>query len=66
MPRSLTSPGTTAEVRAEFESILEFWLDRGVDGFRIDVAHFLVKDPALPDLLRTDDAGPGRTPIRRP
>ncbi|MCX4781941.1 glycoside hydrolase family 13 protein [Streptomyces sp. NBC_01264] len=37
------------EVHAEFESILRFWLDRGVDGFRIDVADNLVKDPALPD-----------------
>ncbi len=38
------------EVRAEFEDILRFWLDRGVDGFRIDVADFLVKDAALPDI----------------
>jgi alpha-glucosidase len=38
------------EVRAEFEDILRFWLDRGVDGFRIDVADMLVKDPALPDV----------------
>ncbi len=38
------------EVRAEFESILRFWLDRDVDGFRIDVADFLVKDPQLPDV----------------
>jgi alpha-glucosidase len=38
------------EVRAEFEAILRFWLDRGVDGFRIDVADFLVKDPMLPDI----------------
>ncbi|NKQ57416.1 glycoside hydrolase family 13 protein [Amycolatopsis sp. K13G38] len=37
-------------VRTEFEDILRFWLDRGVDGFRIDVAHGLVKDPALPDI----------------
>jgi alpha-glucosidase len=37
------------EVRAEFESVLTFWLDRGVDGFRVDVAHGLVKDPALPN-----------------
>ncbi len=37
-------------VRAEFEDILRFWFDRGADGFRIDVAHGLVKDPALPDL----------------
>lgn len=38
------------EVRAEFESILAFWLDRGVDGFRIDVAHAMIKAPGLPDL----------------
>ncbi|GGX79904.1 glycoside hydrolase family 13 protein [Streptomyces anandii] len=38
------------EVRAEFESILRFWFSRGVDGFRIDVAHGLVKHPELPDL----------------
>ena len=37
-----------AEVRAAFEDILRFWLDRGVDGFRVDVAHGLVKDPAFP------------------
>jgi alpha-glucosidase len=41
---------TNPLVRAEFESILRFWLDRGVDGFRIDVAHGLAKDPAMPDL----------------
>jgi alpha-glucosidase len=29
---------------------LRFWLDRGVDGFRIDVVHGLSKDPALPDM----------------
>lgn len=37
------------EVRAEFESVLRFWLDRGVDGFRVDVAHGLVKQAGLPD-----------------
>ena len=37
-------------VRAEFEDILRFWFDRGADGFRIDVAHGLIKDPALPNL----------------
>lgn len=37
------------EVRAEFVSILRYWLDRGVDGFRVDVAHGLVKAPGLPD-----------------
>jgi len=38
------------EVRAEFEGILRFWLDRGIDGFRVDVADFLVKDADLPDV----------------
>jgi alpha-glucosidase len=42
-------------VRAEFEDILRFWLDRGVDGFRIDVAHGLVKEPGLPDLGAAPD-----------
>ena len=37
------------EVRGEFEDILRFWFDRGVDGFRIDVAHGLAKHPGLPD-----------------
>lgn len=37
-------------VHDEFRSILRFWLDRGVDGFRIDVAHGLVKAPGLPDV----------------
>jgi alpha-glucosidase len=39
-----------AEVRAEFESILRFWLDRGIDGFRVDVAHGLAKDTTFPDV----------------
>jgi len=39
-----------AEVRTEFEDVLRFWFDRGADGFRIDVAHGLAKDPLLPDL----------------
>ncbi|MDQ3972914.1 MAG: alpha-amylase family glycosyl hydrolase [Actinomycetota bacterium] len=36
-------------VADEFDDILRFWLDRGVDGFRVDVAHALVKHPDLPD-----------------
>ena len=39
-----------SDVLDEFDDILRFWLDRGVDGFRVDVAHAMVKDPALPDL----------------
>ena len=37
------------EVRAMFEGVLRFWLDRGVDGFRVDVAHGLFKDARLRD-----------------
>lgn len=40
---------TNPEVRDELLSVLRFWLDRGVDGFRIDVAHGLVKADGLPD-----------------
>jgi alpha-glucosidase len=36
-------------VRREFEAIYRFWLDRGVDGIRVDVAHGLFKDPELAD-----------------
>lgn len=36
-------------MRAELEDVLRFWLDRGIDGFRVDVAHDLIKAPGLPD-----------------
>ena len=38
------------EVRDHLEDVLKFWLDRGVDGFRIDVAHGMVKEAGLPDI----------------
>ncbi len=44
-----------AEVGAEFERILRFWFDRGVAGFRIDVAQAIVKD----EQLRDDPVIPG-------
>jgi alpha-glucosidase len=37
------------QVRAHFEDILRFWLDRGTDGIRVDVAAGLLKDPQLQD-----------------
>ena len=39
---------TSRDVHEEFEDVLRFWLDRGVDGFRVDVAHGLVKASGLP------------------
>ena len=44
------------EVRAEFEAVLRFWFDRGVDGIRIDSAALLTKDPRLPDTEPGDEA----------
>jgi alpha-glucosidase len=38
------------QVRADFAETLRFWFDRDVDGFRIDVAHSLIKEPGLPDV----------------
>ncbi len=35
------------EVEAAMHEVLRFWLDRGVDGFRIDVVYRIAKDPAL-------------------
>ena len=37
------------EVHALFEQVIRFWLDRGVAGLRVDVAHGIYKDPDLPD-----------------
>ena len=42
------------DVRADFEDILRFWLDRGVDGFRIDVAHALFKARDLHNMHEPD------------
>jgi len=43
------------EVVAHLEDVLKFWLDRGVAGFRIDVAHGMFKEKGLPD-IRKDPA----------
>ncbi|GGI44750.1 alpha-glucosidase [Agromyces flavus] len=48
---------TNEDVREEFRRILRFWLDRGVDGFRVDVAHGMVKAEGLPDWTPAADGG---------
>lgn len=42
------------EVPEMFEGVLRFWLDRGVDGFRVDVAHGLFKEASLRDQVIED------------
>ncbi|TFD55329.1 glycoside hydrolase family 13 protein [Cryobacterium sp. Hh7] len=44
-------------VREQFRAVLRFWLDRGVDGFRVDVAHGLIKAPGLPDYTPPAEGG---------
>ncbi|MCU1445558.1 glycoside hydrolase family 13 protein [Cryobacterium sp.] len=44
-------------VRTQFRGVLRFWLDRGVDGFRVDVAHGMIKAKGLPDYTPPADGG---------
>jgi alpha-glucosidase len=46
-------------VQKEFEGILKFWLDRGVDGFRVDQPHAMAKAKGLPDHPYVEEAGAG-------
>ena len=46
------------EVAEMFDDVLRTWFDRGIDGFRIDVAHGMAKAPGLPDLARHDGDNP--------
>lgn len=63
---------TNPEVHEEFHDVLRFWLRRGVDGFRVDVAHGLVKAEGLPDwgghvamVSGADDTHPGADALDR-
>ena len=47
------------QVHMEFENILKFWLDRGVDGFRVDQPHAMAKAAGLPDHPYVEEAGAG-------
>ena len=48
---------TNPDVADDMERTIRFWLDRGVNGFRIDVAHGLVKAQGLPDGPEDFDSG---------
>ncbi len=54
-----------AEVRADLQQTLRFWLDRGIDGFRIDVAHGMAKPPGLPDAPEGTPAASGEPTLPR-
>jgi alpha-glucosidase len=54
-----------AAVRDAMHDVLRFWLDRGVDGFRIDAVGCLAKDPALRDDPPNPDFHPGDPPFAR-
>ncbi len=49
-------------VRTAFDDILTFWVERGVEGFRIDVAHSLIKDRYFRDNPQILPVGPDSTP----
>ncbi|WP_328347679.1 alpha-amylase family glycosyl hydrolase [Streptomyces violaceus] len=51
------------EVEHAMFDVVRYWLDLGVDGFRIDCAHFLMKDPQLRD---NPPAVPGTLAMHRP
>jgi alpha-glucosidase len=56
------------EVREAMDQVMRFWLDRGVDGFRVDVAHKMARDPELLDnplVELGDDAGDDTSAVAR-
>jgi alpha-glucosidase len=52
------------EVQRAMLDVLRFWLDRGVDGFRVDVMHHLAKDRQFRDNPPNPDFRPGMSPYR--
>jgi alpha-glucosidase len=53
------------EVRAAMHDVMRFWLDRDVDGFRVDAIHMLMEDESLTDNAPNPDWRPGQSPARR-
>jgi alpha-glucosidase len=53
------------EVQRELLNVLRFWLDRGVDGFRVDTIHHLIKDDQFRDNPPNPDYVAGMPPHRR-
>ena len=67
-PSSRTSTSTTRDVQDALLDVARFWLDRGVDGFRLDTINFyfhsqgLEDNPALPPAERNDQTAPTVNP----
>jgi alpha-glucosidase len=53
------------DLREAMLAVLRFWLDRGVDGFRVDAIHHLIKDAAFRDNPLNPEWRPGMSPARR-
>ena len=53
------------EVREAMLAVLRFWLDRGVDGFRVDAIHHLIEAEHLRDNPPNPDWREGQSPARR-
>lgn len=52
LPQQPDLDWNNAEVVAAMHAVLDFWIDRGVDGFRADVVHCIGKDPELADMAQ--------------
>ena len=52
------------EVQEAMLNVLRFWLDRGVDGFRVDVMHHMLKDTEFRDNPSNPAWRPGMSPYR--
>lgn len=52
-------------VQAAMTDVLRFWMRRGIDGFRVDVAHRIVKDARLRNNPPNPDWEPGMSDDRR-
>jgi len=51
------------QVREAMHSVLRFWLDRGIDGFRVDVLWLLIKDDQFRNNPPNPDWKPGQNPV---
>ena len=56
LPEQVDLDWWNEDVRREFDDVMRFWLDRGIAGFRLDVAHAIVKDRELRDVADGADA----------